>query len=131
MPVARSTTPTPPCPSARASVAAHSRRERSVNTGTSAACLARSVANRTRHGTMHPAAGTSDINQLFPDGPLVFTSGAPGAGYIERMPASGGPSRRVMTIDAQDGIAVSPTTRRLLIAMSTNDLDIHRAELAA
>jgi hypothetical protein len=56
MPVARSTTPIPPCPSALASVAAHSRRERSVKTGASAACLARSVANRTRHGTMHHAA---------------------------------------------------------------------------
>jgi hypothetical protein len=41
IPVARSTKPMPPCPSARASVAAHIRRERSVNTGASAACFAR------------------------------------------------------------------------------------------
>src|SRR6266511_2512927 len=71
IPVARSTSPMPPCPSARASVAAHSRRDRSVNTGANAACFARSVANRTRHGTMRPANCTSRINQLFIYKPLV------------------------------------------------------------
>src|SRR5437773_2866070 len=64
----------PPCPSARASVAAHSRRERSVNTGANAACFARSVANRTRHGTMRPANCTSRINQLFIYRPLPYPS---------------------------------------------------------
>jgi serine/threonine protein kinase len=61
---------------------------------------------------------------------LVFTSGAPGAGYIERMSAFGGPSRRFMTIDAPGGIAVSPRAGRLLISMNTSELDIHRVELA-
>jgi hypothetical protein len=43
-------------PRTRASLAAHSRRERSVNTGASAACLARSVATGTPHGTKRPEA---------------------------------------------------------------------------
>src|SRR5258708_6433982 len=42
----------PPCPIARASLAAQRRRDRSVNTGTSAACFDRSVPSCTRHGTI-------------------------------------------------------------------------------
>ncbi len=48
MPVACTTRVIPPSPMARASVAAHSRRERSVNTGDKAACFARRVATSTR-----------------------------------------------------------------------------------
>ena len=54
IPVARSTAAMPPWPRARASVAAHTRLDRSVNTGANAACLARSVANGTRHRTTTP-----------------------------------------------------------------------------
>jgi len=57
MPVARSTKPMPPWPRVRASLAAHSRRQRSVNTGASAAYFAWSAPNRTRHGTIRSAAG--------------------------------------------------------------------------
>ena len=69
IPVARSTRPMPPCPSARASLAAHSRRERSVNTDTSAACLARSVAKRTPHGTRRPVAVQAILISYFLTGP--------------------------------------------------------------
>src|SRR6266851_2749129 len=47
MPVARATSVMPPYPIAWASVAAHTRRDRSVNTGDRAACFARSVARST------------------------------------------------------------------------------------
>src|SRR5262249_53156499 len=47
---------------------------------------------------------------------LVFTAGPLGAGYIDRVSASGGRSRRVMTVDAPGGIAVSQRTNRLLIS---------------
>jgi len=52
MHVASSTAAMPPCPIARASVAAQTRRDRSVNTGASAACFDRSMANCTHHRTM-------------------------------------------------------------------------------
>jgi Tol biopolymer transport system component len=61
---------------------------------------------------------------------LVFTMGVLGAGYIGRIAAAGGRSRRLMTIDAPGGIAVSPRTNRLLISRSTSDLDIYRVELS-
>ncbi len=61
-PVARATTPMPPWPSARASVAAHSRRERSVNTGGSAACFARRVATDTPALYPVPQKSTSPIS---------------------------------------------------------------------
>jgi len=53
----------PPCPSARASVAAQSRRDRSVKTGAKAACFARSVATDTRHRTMRHVAVQEDTIQ--------------------------------------------------------------------
>ena len=61
---------------------------------------------------------------------LVFTAGPVGGGYIERVPATGGRSRRVMTIDAPDGIAVSARTNRLLISRNTSDVDIFRVDLS-
>jgi hypothetical protein len=61
---------------------------------------------------------------------LVFTAGLVGGGYIERVPATGGRSRRVMTIDAPDGIAVSARTNRLLISRNTSDVDIFRTDLS-
>src|SRR5438874_7589848 len=47
IPVARATCAMPPYPIACASVAAHTRRDRSVRTGDSAACFARRVARST------------------------------------------------------------------------------------
>ena len=61
---------------------------------------------------------------------LVFTMGVFGAGYIGRIAAAGGRVRRVTTIDAPGGIAVSPRSNRLLISRSTSDLDIYRVELS-
>ena len=52
---------------ARASVAAHSRRDRSVNTGDKAACFARSVATST--GEPYHAV-ISQYKRLMFDGPL-------------------------------------------------------------
>src|SRR5439155_27010698 len=53
---------------ARASVAAHSRRDRSVNTGDKAACFARSVATST--GEPYHAV-ISQYKRLMFDGPLL------------------------------------------------------------
>jgi Tol biopolymer transport system component len=61
---------------------------------------------------------------------LVFTMGVFGAGSIGRIAAAGGRVRRVTTIDAPGGIAVSPRSNRLLISRSTSDLDIYRVELS-
>jgi hypothetical protein len=65
MPVARSTSAMPPWPMACASVAAHTRRDRSVNTGASARYFDRNVANCMEQHT----APRPEINQLFPDRP--------------------------------------------------------------
>jgi len=62
--VARSTRAMPPCPIARASVAAQRRRDRSMNTGASAACFDRSVPNCTRHGTI-PLATVQVISSSY------------------------------------------------------------------
>jgi len=63
------------------------------------------------------------------NGELVFTQGALGAEYIERLGVAGGRRRRVMAIDAPGGIAVSPGTNRLLVSRSTSDVDIYRMDL--
>jgi hypothetical protein len=63
------------------------------------------------------------------DRELIFTAGPLGAGYIERVAVGGGRPRRVMTIDAPGGIAVSPRTNRLLISRSS-DVDIYRVDLS-
>ena len=51
-------------------MAAQTRRDRSVNTETNAACLDRSVANVTAHRTMPPSKYKPNCNQLFTYGPL-------------------------------------------------------------
>jgi len=68
MPVARSTNPIPPCPNAIASLAAHTRRERSVNTGRTARNFRRNVVRFTL-GTI--ASAPLQINQLFIHNPLA------------------------------------------------------------
>lgn len=60
-PVARSTSAIPPCPIARASVAAQMRRDRSVNRAASPAGVARRVATGTARPSHADRSGTSDI----------------------------------------------------------------------
>jgi hypothetical protein len=67
MPVARSTNPIPPCPNAIASLAAHTRRDRSFNTGRMARNFRRNVVRFTP-GTI--ALAPLQINQLFLHNPL-------------------------------------------------------------
>ena len=59
IPVARATCAIPPYPIACASVAAQTRRDRSVNTGERAACFARSVARSTDAPYHAPISSTS------------------------------------------------------------------------
>ena len=75
------------------------------------------------------------LNHRFPEwcadgADVIVASGPPGGGYLQRMPASGGTAKRIMTIDAS-GIAVSPRASRLLISRSTSEVDIYRVELSA
>src|SRR5438445_11508782 len=72
IPVARATCAMPPYPIACASVAAHTRRDRSVRTGDSAACFARRVARSTSARYYSLIRST---RSYFLTGPKVFELG--------------------------------------------------------
>src|SRR5438132_4660963 len=77
IPVARATCAMPPYPIACASVAAHTRRDRSVRTGDSAACFARRVARSTSARYYSLIRSTRSYFLTGPKIPVVEIADAP------------------------------------------------------